>query len=357
MSSKFSKGILWVLLLTIWSATPCFAQDLFYVYLVGDAGDSKVSGETLLNLQKKLINHPHSAVIFLGDNSYKDILGGVIPFGFKGFDSSRNTIEKIKSQLELLDQYKGYVYFTPGNHDWWNRTTFKKGQPKLAMEESFIESNTKQNMNIANPGKVFLPENGQYGPVSVELNHRTIRLVFLDTYRIIQSGIKKKAIPEDEKMVYHRLDSVIHEGYLLKEQVIVVAHHPVYLKGPYNQVLKNPYFLARIKASNSSFPSYKKMADSIRAILHRFPGIYYVSGHVHALQYFYTPDSVHFIISGAGSKENKLSDKEINKYDAGLLENEFLLWNSGGFFELEYDKGNLHTTLFYDNGSQKCSLP
>ena len=158
-------------------------------------------------------------------------------------------------------------------------------------------------------------------------------------------------------MVYHRLDSLIREGYLLKEQVIVLAHHPVYLKGPYNRILKHPYLFARIKASNSSFPSYRKMVDSIRLVLHRYPGTYYVSGHVHALQYLYTPDSIHYIISGAGSKENKLSKKEIKKYDADLSPYDYLLWNSGGFFELEYDKGSLHTTLFYDNGTLKCIFP
>jgi hypothetical protein len=339
------------------SVTASNAQESFKIYLVGDAGDHAEAGETLVNLQKELISHPNSAVIFLGDNCYKDILGGIIPFGFKGFDSSRNTMDKIRSQLGLVDQYKGFVYFTPGNHDWWNRTTFKKGRPKLAMEESFIEANSKLNTTIANPGKLFLPTKGGYGPVYVELDHHSIRLVFLDTYRIIQTGIKKGSIPDEEKTVYHKLDSIIKEGYLLKEHIIVIAHHPVYSKGPYNRILKHPYLFGRIKASNSSFPSYHKMADSIREVLHHYPGIYYVSGHVHALQYFYRPDSVHYIISGAGSKENKLSQKEIKKYDALLSPEEYLLWNSGGFFELEFTGDKVNTLLYFKNGLLKCSLP
>ena len=103
-------------------------------YLVGD-GDHTEAGETLINLQRELISHPNSAVIFMGDNSYKDILWGIIPFGYKGFDSSGNTMAKVRSQLNLLNQYKGWVYFTPGNHDWWNRTTYRQGKAKLAMEE------------------------------------------------------------------------------------------------------------------------------------------------------------------------------------------------------------------------------
>ena len=333
------------------------AQDSFKIYLVGDAGDHTESGETLVNLQKELTSHPNSAVIFLGDNSYKDILWGIIPFGFKGFDSTRNTMDKIRSQFNLVDHYKGSVYFIPGNHDWWNRTTYKKGRDKLAMEESFIEENLKKNASIANPGKVFMPENGNYGPDWVELNHQTIRLVFIDTYRIIQTGIKKTEIPEEEKYFYVKLDSIIKEGYLLKEKIIVVGHHPIHSVSPYNRILKHPYLFGRIKASNSSFPSYQVMAAKINEVLLRYPGLYYASGHVHALQYFYTPDSIHYIISGAGSKENKMSQKEIIRYDVSLKQNEYLLWNSGGFFELEFSGQTIRTFLYYNNGTLKCSLP
>src|SRR5450755_4145481 len=88
-----------ILCTVCFSINSSLAQDHFKIYLVGDAGDHKEAGTTLKNVQKELINNPNSAVIFLGDNSYKDILWGIIPMGFKGFDSSRNTIEKVSSQL------------------------------------------------------------------------------------------------------------------------------------------------------------------------------------------------------------------------------------------------------------------
>jgi hypothetical protein len=360
ISMKFfsqTRSYLNVLFSIFVSIQTASSQDTFHIYLVGDAGDHTETGETLKNLRRELISHPNSAVIFLGDNCYKDLLGGIIPFGFKGFDSSRNTMDKIRSQLGLADHYQGAVYFTPGNHDWWNRTTYEKGKHKLAMEESFIEENLKQNTSITNPGKVFLPQNEDYGPEWVELNHKKIRLIFIDTYRIIQTGIKKGAIPLEENLFYGKLDSVIKEGYLLKQQIFVIGHHPVYLKGPYNRKLKHPYLFARIKASNSSFPSYLLMASRISEVLRRYPGVYYTSGHVHALQYFYTPDSVHYIISGAGSKENRISQKDIKKYNTSLKQNEYLLWNSGGFFEVECTGQTTRAFLFYDNGVLKCSLP
>lgn len=342
---------------TLFSGLQGFAQGNFRIYLVGDAGDHTEAGETLLNLRRELLSHPNSAVVFLGDNSYKNDLLGLLHFGFKGFDSSRNTMDKIQGQLNLMKDYRGWVYFTPGNHDWWNRTSYEKGKGKLAMEESFIESNIKLNTTIANPDRVFLPTHGGYGPEFAELNHGTIRLVFFDSYRIIQTGIKKSKPPEEEKTFYRRLDSVIREGYLQKQKIIVISHHPVYLRGPYDRNLKHPYFFARIKASNSSFPSYRIMIDSIRNVLNHYPGIYYVSGHVHALQYFNTAEGIHYIISGAGSKEIQLSPEKVSQYDKPLSPNEYLLWNTGGFFELDYQDDQLNTFLYYQDGALKCSLP
>ena len=98
------------------------------------------------------------------------------------------------------------------------------------------------------------------------------------------------------------------------------------------------------------------MASKIDSILRCYPGIYYVSGHLHALQYFYTKDRVHYIISGAGSKENNVSEKKMIHYGQGHSPNNYLIWNSGGFFELEFSPGASNTILFYNNALLKCSL-
>jgi hypothetical protein len=198
---------------------------------------------------------------------------------------------------------------------------------------------------------------GGYGPEWVELNQQTIRLVFFDSYRIIQTGIKKSKVPDEEKTFYSRLDSIIHDGFRKNEKVLVLSHHPVYLKGPNDRKLKHPYLFARIKASNSNFPSYKKMIDSIQKVLNRYPGIYYASGHVHALQYFNTENGTHYIISGAGSKEIKLSPQQVRQYNNSVGSGEYLLWNTGGFFELDFQKSGVKTFLYFDDGSLKCSFP
>ncbi|HLG33300.1 MAG TPA: metallophosphoesterase [Bacteroidia bacterium] len=109
-----------LLILFLLLAGECFSQSLsFKVFLIGDAGDSKVTGETLDSLKSQLLANPNSAVIFLGDNSYRGGLWGILPSGFRGYDGSNGTQAKIKSQLNILDEYKGAAYFIPGNHDWW----------------------------------------------------------------------------------------------------------------------------------------------------------------------------------------------------------------------------------------------
>jgi hypothetical protein len=98
------------------------------------------------------------------------------------------------------------------------------------------------------------------------------------------------------------------------------------------------------------------MILQITKILSHYPGIYYVAGHLHALQYFYTRDSIHYIISGAGSKEIELSQKEVTKYEA-RSPNEFLLWNTGGFFAIDFNGKSDQTILYYDNGTRQRFLP
>ena len=102
------------------------------------------------------------------------------------------------------------------------------------------------------------------------------------------------------------------------------------------------------------------MAGKIDTILHKYPGIYYVSGHLHALQYIYTKDKVRYIISGAGSKENRISENQIKVYNHQLrpaIDYLLMEWNSGGFFELDFTGPGEKTFMYYDNAHKKCYIP
>src|SRR5437868_475485 len=70
-------------------------QPEFKLYLVGDAGDNEIAGETLDSLKSKLMANSNSALVFLGDNSYRNAFFGLVHYGFKGFDGGRITQHKL----------------------------------------------------------------------------------------------------------------------------------------------------------------------------------------------------------------------------------------------------------------------
>jgi hypothetical protein len=327
----------------------------FKIFLVGDAGENAYTGKALENLGKQLKENPNSAVIFLGDNCYKNDIWGIFPYGFKGFDSSMLTQKKIHAQLDILSGYKGYVFFVPGNHDWWNITNAEKGIPKLKMEESFIESNLGANKTIANPGRTFIPKNGSPGPEFIDLD--SVRLIFADTYRLIITDFKKNQ-QEDyplEKVFYSKLDSLMKDAGKKNFKIIISGHQTLFAKGHNSKPLKTPNLFARIKASNINFPAYHRMVLKVRALLKQYPGSYYACGHVHSLQYFMPEDSVHYIVSGAGSKTDYVSADEIRK-NVPIKGKEFLQWNSQGFFEIDFSSSPEKIFMYYDNGEKKREI-
>jgi len=352
------NGIIkWICLCLLCINSAAAQNKPFKIYLVGDAGEDKETGETLRNLQQQLNDNPNSAVVFLGDNSYRNSFLGLVP-GFKGFDSSRLTQKKVRSQLDILTNYHGYAFFVPGNHDWWNITKYGRGKNKLKMEEDFIEKNLEQNKSIANPDRTFLPKNSSPGPESVELNNNTIRLIFIDTYRLIITAFKQSQ--EDdfpiEKTFYHDLDSVMKDATLKHQKIIVTAHHPLYAKGPNTHPLKKPNVFGRIKASISNFPAGTRMAKRLKAIMKRYPGSYYASGHSHSLQYLYNDDKNHYIVSGAGSKTHLVTNADIVRENLIGDEREFLLWNIRGFFEIDFYDQSEKIFVYHDNGENKTEL-
>jgi UDP-2,3-diacylglucosamine pyrophosphatase LpxH len=349
--------IRFLILLFLITAISSFAQQpLYKLYLVGDAGEDELTGETLDSLKSKLSASPNSAVVFMGDNSYKDWFFGLMP-SFKGFDSSRITQEHILSQLDILKDYKGSAFFVPGNHDWWNLTDFNKGRKKLQMEESFIEANLKTNKTIANSDSTFLPRHGTPGPVSVQLNNGKVRVVFIDTFWLILLGYKTNP-PENlilEKQFYHNLDSTLAVAKTMKQTVVIVCHHPVYTTGAkISKKLKHPYLFARVKQSYKSFPSYADMSAKMIAILQKYPGVYFASGHLHALQY-HTVNGVHYLISGAGSKTNHIKGKEATTPITYNTEN-MMVWNEMGFFEIDVFKDHAEVILYHEEGRRADNL-
>src|SRR6188474_1290252 len=90
------------------------AQDSpFKLFLIGDTGEDDTLEATMKNFLDTVKNYPNSAIVFLGDNSYKKYLFGIGEK--KGFDNSAITKKRLGAQLNGLQNYAGSAFFIPGN--------------------------------------------------------------------------------------------------------------------------------------------------------------------------------------------------------------------------------------------------
>ena len=325
----------------------------FKLFLVGDAGEGDTTNATLRDLKYKLSENPNSAVVFLGDNCYVKSLWGLLRFSYGGYDGSIKAQNRIMAQLNILRGYGGFAYFIPGNHDWWNHTNLRRGKKRLLQEQQFIEDSLKKFSTILNcDSGTFIPTNGDPGPVFKEFNGGKTRIIFIDTYRLI---VEEWGKPGRENPVlnkfYKELKAQLTEGTHKHQKIIVVAHHPIHAKGKHAlPVVFWERLNRRFGDSNTNYPPYNRMAQHLDSLLkeHHHPDIYYVSGHEHSLEYFYN-DSLHYLISGAGSKVDNVTYKEVDN------EKEYLIWNEEGFFEIDF-YGRFEKVIMYHRKDDKSEL-
>lgn len=326
-------------------------EPTFRLYLIGDAGEDDTTEATLFDLGKKLQENPNSAVVFLGDNCYRKAMYGLLPMKVKGYDGSKITRARVMSQLNILKGYKGSAYFIPGNHDWWNYTNLRHGKRALLMEEKFIENTLKDFSTLMNKENTFIPDSGHPGPVVREFNDGRTRIIFIDSYRLILGEGDKRRDTLLLNTFYRNLKKQLADGTAKKQKIIVVAHHPIHAKGKHSLPLAAwQTMFRRIADANTNYPPYNKMAlrlDSLLKEQHR-PDIYYVAGHEHSLEYFFN-DSLHYLVSGAGSKVDHVDYKET------VLENEYFIWNEEGFFEIEF-YGRFERVLMHHRKDLKSKL-
>lgn len=85
---------------------------VYSVFLTGNAANTQNDGATpsLSNFKKRLEKaSKNSTTLFLGDNI----------FPLNGFNQNKTKAEeKITSQLNLTEKFKGKVFFIPGKSDW-----------------------------------------------------------------------------------------------------------------------------------------------------------------------------------------------------------------------------------------------
>ncbi|ADY51885.1 metallophosphoesterase [Pseudopedobacter saltans DSM 12145] len=310
----------------------------YEVLLVGDSGNIKYAQEDkLLELLKKhLPKEENSCVCFLGDNIY--------PKGMPAAnDTARKEAEEIaKKHFEVVKNYTGEVVFIPGNHD-WNKGKEDGWQYLIRQEEYFNTIFNKQ---------VFYPKNGCPGPVEITKNEN-VCIIAIDTQWWMQDGDKpigiKSGCIDNERDFFRKLNTMVSENQ--DKRIIILGHHPIYSYSMHGGKYKIrhhvfPLTLYRKKAyvplpfvgsliplyrkyvgakEDIAHPKYSYLRKRMKAIFKRYPGIMYVSGHEHNLQYI-EKYGTHHIISGAASKSTYVIKGKYSKF--GL--------SAKGFFLLKF---------------------
>ncbi|MES2396851.1 MAG: metallophosphoesterase, partial [Bacteroidota bacterium] len=237
----------------------------YSVYLIGDAGEDTIPGKALLMLKDELLSHPNSAVIFLGDNIY--------PSGLKAND--KKSALHLESQLQILNKYKGSVYFIPGNHDWQAQGI--QGLKRLSNEEKYVETYLKDKTISKNKNNsTFLPHGGLPGPETVLLNEK-LRLIIIDTQWFLHYYKKNKirSKKHTKELFYSHLDSLLNLAKQNGEQVIIATHHPMFTNGQHSASKQPLRFLInktplqifglmglnRVLSQDLPQPRYKKMRN------------------------------------------------------------------------------------------------
>lgn len=323
--SAMSKAV--VRLLLILAPIQLFAQDNFHVYLIGDAGLKSVKNASYKKLLQQQVNDSvPSAIVFLGDNIYPK---GMPPAG----NRKRAEAEEIlQASVDLVPGFTGPMIFVPGNHDW------KRGRPDginfIHYQQAWLDSLHRDNIKL-------LPQNGCPGPVEIPLSDKVV-LIVIDTQWWLQPWEK----PEGETSLCDcktQADLIVQLDDALRrnqhKRVIVAAHHPVITYGehggvyslkdhifPFTDLNKKLYIPLPVVGSlyplyrkifgsiqDTSHPEYRKLRKQMMALLERYPGLIYASGHDHSLQ-FIEKDDVHYIISGGGSKSGTAKKKKYSQY-------------------------------------------
>lgn len=356
--------IISIIILNTWTVT---AQNrpnedpIYRLYLIGDAG--KAGGNSTLDLLTNRLKPEgeSTGIIFLGDNIYEN---GMPPVGHRKRKEAEAIID---SQINAVRNFKGDVFFIPGNHDWDNGK--KHGWEYIREQEAYIE-------NALDSTDVFFPTDGCPGPIEFSLTDK-ITLIILDTQYFLQKGDKPGRSSScgsktPEEAFGHLVDMLKRN---IDKKVIVATHHPIYTKGMHGGVATwkdhifpltkvSPNLYIPLPIIGSLFPIYrqtlgslqdqanlqhKAMIRTINDLLIKHKNLVHVSGHEHALQYL-AKDNVNYIVSGAGSKQNttvKLKEPSLfagNYYGYGFVD-----YYENGEVWLSFETPDLENPLVYES--------
>ncbi|HUM46883.1 MAG TPA: hypothetical protein PLD84_08145, partial [Chitinophagales bacterium] len=293
------------------------------VFLTGNTADAE-NTTNLTALHEALLKETAPVIlIYNGDILHK-----------KGIDGKASAKDSafIRLLLDVVkDIPKASVYFTPGDLDWNNSGL--NGWKAVKELEELVDG-------IAGK-KVFLPESGCPGPVSIDLGEN-LAIALISTQWWIHPHDRPHAPATAcdvlvEQQFMEQLEDLLEENS--EKNLLLVGHHPAISNGRYggkNAVAQHfaPPVIGTFKAGfhqnigdpkDISYPAYKALADNLKYLMEDHAPFIYASAHEYNLQLLEFENSYQ-LVSGA----------IVKKVAAGKSEN--TVFNSGeqGFIKLSY---------------------
>lgn len=288
---------------------------IYELLLVGDTGNVKRhQPDSLLELLRRhLPDTVDATVLFLGDNIY--------PHGLPAQgDKLRQDAEAVlNAHHKAVEDFKGQVAFISGNHD-WNKGK-RDGLSYVLRQEDYL--------NNLFGKEVYFPPKACPGP-SLVFSNPHLALIAINTQWWVQKGEKptgKKdgCLQDSEEAFFVQLKSLLQKH--ASKRLFVCGHYPIYSyslhggsyklkhhlfpltiykKGAYLPMpvvgsllpLYRKYYGAR---EDLSHPRFKQLRRRLKAIFREFPGLTYIAGHEHNLQFIEKYEN-NYVVSGAGSK-------------------------------------------------------
>ena len=296
----------------------------YVVYLIGDAGNAPLGQSTRVfdHLKAALDRESaSSAIVWLGDNIY--------PVGLAPQSSPYHEVgrHRLLAQLNTMENFKGYKFFVPGNHDWYTY-----GRIGLRRQELLIDSvlSTTPNPNLQE--KYFVPSKG-CGDPQIQLLTEDLGLLLMDTHWYLNDKVKKGDLSvckvKSAEEFLAEIETAIDNH---KDKALIVAsHHPPYTYSrhggkfgfkdhvfPLTQRYKHLYYplpllgftfnkmRTRYTEQDVYYPTYIEYRNRLTAALRNKGTSIVASGHEHTLQLIDNDDQ-YFVVSGAGTKKNKVA--------------------------------------------------
>ncbi|MEO8404031.1 MAG: metallophosphoesterase, partial [Chitinophagaceae bacterium] len=344
------------------------------IVLIGDAGQLVNGRAMVLDAVRNHVKlDEKTTVLYLGDNLYEAGLP----------DETYNRYSYVKaaldSQIALLTGTKAKGYMIPGNHDWDNGAP--GGYETVVRQQAYVDRYGEGKLQ-------FFPKQGCPGPVEIDISDDVV-LVLMDSQWWIQEtdkpGIESDCEYKTEDEVINELSDILNKNY--KKLVILATHHPFKSNGPHGgyftlkqhifpftdmksnlyiplPVVGSAYPIARSifgSPQDIKHPNYTNMIVRIMSVVKDHPHVIMVAGHEHTLQLL-KDSSYNFVISGAGSKTNRVSPGGKSEFTArslgfatmDILKNKSVRLN---FFTLDPSRPDSLKSAFTQNILDYSKLP